>query len=216
MKRIAVIGLGRFGYQVAVTLAEKGAEVIAIDKDPAKIEEIKDRVSLAVTLDSTDVEALKAQGIDNVEVAVVCMGEDFEAALLTAVTLKEIGVKEVIARTNTAIRGEILRRVGVDGVVFPDDEMGKRLAQNLLYPTVVNSIPLSEGYSIAQLKVPPEFHGKKLSELDLRRRFGINVVAIMKKGGEIDNVPPPEYVLGEGDTLVLIGPNTSIEKLGKK
>ncbi|HEX67957.1 MAG TPA: TrkA family potassium uptake protein [bacterium] len=215
MKRIAVIGLGRFGFSLALTLAEKGAEVLAIDKDLKKVEEIKDRVALAVAIDAREIEALRAQGVENVDIAVVCIREDFEANLLTAVNLKQLGIKEIIARANTHTQKEILKKIGVEWVVLPDEEMGKRVAQKLLFPSLLDSIPLSPGYSIAQMQCLKEFQGKKLKDLELRKRYGINVVAIKKEGEkkEIINVPTPEYVMEEGDILVVIGPDNSLEKL---
>ena len=217
MKRIAVIGLGRFGISLALTLSEKGAEVLAIDKDLKKVEEIKDRVALAVAIDARELEALKAQGVENVDTAVVCIREDFEANLLTAVNLKQLGIKEIIARANSRVQKEILEKIGVDWVVLPDEEMGRRVAQRLLFPSLLDSIPLSPGYSVAQMRCREEFVGKSLKELELRRRFGINVVAIKKEGekGEIIHVPSPDYLMEEGDVMVVTGPDSLLEKLSR-
>lgn len=216
MKRIAVIGLGRFGFSVAITLSDKGAEVLAIDKDTRKIEEIKDKVALAVAIDATEIDALRAQGIENVDTAVVCIREDFEANLLTAVNLRQLGIAKVIGRANTKIQKEILKKIGVNEVILPDEEMGKRLAQKLLFPSLLDFIPLSPQYSIARIETPLEFIGKKLSDLDMRKKYGINVVAIKKKNSkseEIDNIPSPDYKIEEGDILVVIAANSSLEKI---
>ena len=215
MKRVAVIGLGKFGVSVAKTISEKGAEVLAIDKDIKKIEDMKEKVAFAVAIDSREIDALRAQGIENVDIAVVCIREDFEANLLTAVNLKELGVKRVIVRANTRTQKEILEKVGVDEVVLPDEEMGRRIAQKLLFPSLLDLIPLSDGHSIARIGSPESFIGKKLFELDLRKKYGVNVIAIKKGNGntKIDNIPSPDYRIEKGDILVVIAPNSSLEKI---
>lgn len=218
MKKVAVIGLGKFGSSVAKTISEKGAEVLAIDKDVKKIEDIKEKVAFAVAIDSREIDALRAQGIENVDIAVVCIREDFEANLLTAVNLKEIGVKRVIVRANTKTQKEILEKIGVDEVVLPDEEMGRRIAQKLLFPSLLDLIPLSPGHSIVRIESPKGFIGKRLFDLDLRKKYGINVIAVKKNNGEttIDNIPSPEYRIEKGDILVVITPNSSLERITKE
>ena len=169
-----------------------------------------------MAIDATEIEALRAQGIENVDTAVVCIRENFEANLLTAVNLRQLGIAKVIGRANTEIQKEILEKIGVDEVILPDEEMGKRLAQRLLFPSLLDFIPLSPQHSIARIESPPEFVGKRLFDLDMRKRYGINVVAIKKKKNkdeEIDNIPSPDYRIEEGDILVVIASNSSLEKI---
>lgn len=129
--------------------------------------------------------------------------------------LKELGVKRVIVRANTRTQKEILEKVGVDEVVLPDEEMGRRIAQKLLFPSLLDLIPLSDGHSIARIGSPESFIGKKLFELDLRKKYGVNVIAIKKGNGntKIDNIPSPDYRIEKGDILVVIAPNSSLEKI---
>lgn len=228
MKRFAVIGLGRFGYRVAITLAEEGAEVIVIDRDKNRIEEIKDRVTMAIWMDSTGEDSLRSQGINAVDTAIVSMGEDFESSLLTTVLLKKLGVKEVITRAKTEVQGEILKLVGADRVIFPDDEIGRRLARSLLITNILDYIPLSEGYSVAQVKAPKNFWGAKLKDLNLRQQFNVNVVSIKesvrtinargekKISEKVYHVPDPEHIIKEEDVLIIVGRNEDIEKIARE
>ena len=229
MDRYAIIGLGRFGYRLAVLLSQAGAEVIAVDRLPERIEDIRDSVPAAVCLDATDEKALLAQGLDKVDVAVVGIGDDFEANLLATVILKQLGVPRVVSRAITAGRGEILRRVGADGLVSPEEESAYRWSHRLLGPNVMEQIHLAEGYSLVQVPVPAEWFGKSLAELAVRRKYNVNVVAIRHEraddapeaGGKKDpsaakagaeepagpilEVPLPHTKLAAGDVLVLIG-----------
>lgn len=223
-ERIAVIGLGRFGLKLAQALSTAKTEVIAIDKSRQIIENVRDQVTLAVRLDSTDEQALLAQGIDDVDVAVVAIGTDFEANALTTSTLKGIGVKKVISRAGSEIRGEILTRIGADAIVFPEHESALRWVHKLLLPKLIESIELSEGHSLAQLPAPKAFYGKSLRDLKLRQQYRVNAVAIRRpklaeQAVAADEyeiiVPLPDTVIHEGDILWLVGDNEAMAGLPK-
>jgi trk system potassium uptake protein TrkA len=227
MKRFAVIGLGRFGKKLAVALTMSGAEVIAIDKDRDEIELIRDQVSLAVRLDSTDEEALKAQGLDKVDVAIIGIGQGhgsqgFEAAILTVVNLRQMGVKQIYARAEDLVAGEVFSKVGATEVIYPEIESAQRWAYKLIAPQIGEKIDFAPGYSLARIKAPASFDGKTVMDLQLRQKYNINLVAI--KRGEhgkakknekeaIINVPMPNTVIYEGDILMVAGSDADMAKL---
>ncbi|MBA7594829.1 Ktr system potassium uptake protein A [subsurface metagenome] len=228
MKQFAVIGLGSFGRKVAVTLSEKGAEVIAIDKVSSKVEDIKDKVVHAVALDSTSLDELKGIGITDVDTVIVALGEQQEAAILTTVLLKNLGVGEVIARAMNDLYAQILKMVGADKVILIEEQMGEQLAKALVAPQIIENIPLSSGHLLVEIKPRKEFIGKKLKDLDLRGRYGVNVVAIQKKIEEIndegevvtrikvDDLPGPDDKITEDETLLVVGSEEEIERLVKE
>jgi len=224
MERFAVIGLGRFGMMLARRLAQDGADVIAIDSDKECVDAIRDQVSLAVCLDATDAEALKSQGIDKVDVAIVGVGESFENSVLATVTLKELGVPTVISRATSRVRAEILARVGADDVVNPEKESALRWKSRLLAPSIMERIELAEGASLVQLESPESFHNKTLAQLDLRKGYRVNLVAIRRTTEEIEDgqtvtrqfvisVPAGDTAIKKGDVLILIGTDEAIENL---
>ncbi|OGP32332.1 MAG: potassium uptake system protein [Deltaproteobacteria bacterium GWC2_42_11] len=227
MRKFAVIGLGRFGYGVAKTLTEKGCEVLAIDSDEEKVKDVSNFVTHAVQLDATDEDALHHVGIQYVDVAVVSIGENIEASILIVMTLKEMGVKEVVAKAVTPIHGKVLRNIGVSKVVFPERDMAIKIANSLAVPNILEQIELSSEYSIIETTVPENIAGRTLIESGIRDRFGVNVIAVKKRvptiteSGEPDFVeewnvsPMPEDRLEEGDVLVLLGPNEGLNKLKK-
>lgn len=215
-RRFAVIGLGRLGSHLARSLAKRGAEVIAIDRDMRAVEAIKDQVTLAVRLDSVDEEALRAQGLDKVDAVIVAIGEDFESNVLTVALLKKLGVKQVIARASSEIQKQILSLVGADKVFFPEADTADRLAQLLISPSILDYIPLTDGQSVAQVNAPESFHGKTIAELKIRTRYGVYVIAVKRSDEkEITEMPPPDFVIKRGDVLVVVGANEDIEKLSK-
>ncbi|MDP6636318.1 MAG: TrkA family potassium uptake protein [Phycisphaerae bacterium] len=224
MERFAVIGLGRFGMMLAKLLAQDGADVIAVDSDQECVDAIRDHVSLAVCLDATNADALRSQGIDKVDVAVVGVGESFENSVLATVTLKELNVPTVISRATSRVRAEILARVGADDVVNPEKESAQRWKNRLMAPSIMERIELAEGASLVQLKTPNRFHDKTLVQLDLRKTYRVNVVAIRRTVEEIENdqtvtkqflisVPAGDTVIKKGDVLILIGTDEAIENL---
>jgi len=227
MRQFAVIGLGRFGLKVAEILADKGVQVIAIDKDHALVEKARDIVTEAVQLDSTDEEALRESGVEGVDVAVVSIGECVESSILTTAILKNFGIREIVARASTKLQAQILKEVGATRVVFPEEDMGLRVANSILSPGVLEYIELGADYNLAEIEVKGDFIGKPLKELNIKSKYGINVIMIMKrikqeigKAGElaekeIKELPTPDYVLGVKDILVVVGDSKDIETLEK-
>ncbi len=226
MKRFAVVGLGRFGKKLAIALAMSGAEVIAIDKDREEIDSIRDQVSHAVRLDSTDEEALKAQGIDKMDVAIVGIGQGtgqgFESAILTVVNLRQIGVKEIFARAEDPIAGEVFSKIGATDVIYPEIESAQRWAYKLIAPQIGEKIDFAPGYSLARIKAPPSFDEKTVMDLQLRQKYSINLVAIKrgehnrakkKEKSDIINVPMPDTIIYKDDILIVAGSDADLAKL---
>jgi len=225
MESFAVIGLGRFGMMLARTLAGAGREVIAIDTDRELVESIQNDVTVAVRLDATDERALRGQGVDKVDCAIVSIGETFEANTLATALLKSMDIKWVIARAATPIRQKILRLVGADQLISPEDESAVRLAQRLIAPNIISFLEIGEGVSMVQMQAPAKFHNKKLVELGLREKHAVNLVAIKKKvvtttkGGQeiieekILDIPKPTDVIEPDDILVLMGHDEALADL---
>lgn len=225
MQRIAVIGLGRFGRRLARALSAADAEVIAIDRDPHLVEEIRDEVALAVRLDSTDEEALKMQGVDEVDVAIVGIGHDFESAALSVVILKGLGVKRIIARAESDFQAKILTRIGADEVALPENESALRWAHRVTLPNLRQYVELGEGHSMVYIAAPRRFHHKSLRELDLRNEYGVNLVAIERRVAvqagpdaamvqtPVVDVPGANTTILPSDVLILVGSNEAISRL---
>jgi len=214
-RTFGVIGLGRFGYHVARTLAQGGAEVIACDVDEEKVREVSEYVSLAYVLDATDAKALKESGIANVDTAVVSIGENIEASILIVVQLKELGVKEVVARAITPLHGKVLEKLGVDRVVYPEKEMAIRIAHSLLVGEFIEEIPIGEKHSLFELKAFDFMLGKTLRDLDVRRRFGVSVLAIKRGENLIVNPMGDEKVL-PGDILLVLGTTEQLSTMASQ
>ena len=223
MKRFAVIGLGRFGKKLAIALAMSGAEVIAIDINREEIDSIHDQVSHAVRLDSTDDEALRSQGVGKVDVAIVGIGQGdggFEAAILTVVNLKNLGVKQIYARAENIISGQVFEAIGATQVIYPEIESAQRWAYKLIAPQVAEKIDFAPGYSLARVRAAASFHDKTVMEIQLRQKFNVNLVAIKRSEqaqkdeiGEIINVPLPSTKIYEGDILMVAGSEADIARL---
>lgn len=211
-RSFAVIGLGRFGSAMATTLAELGHDVIGIDGDEDKVRSVADVVSVAAQLDATDERALRGAGIRDVDVAVVSIGENIEASLLVVTLLQELGIRQIVAKSVTALHGRILEKLGVSRVVFPEREMAIRVAQSLVMPNVIDYIELSKEFSIVEVPAPHEFVGRTLRDIGLRARFGLTTIAIKHaSGGDTNIAPGPDDVIRAGDVLSLLGSN---DKLG--
>jgi trk system potassium uptake protein TrkA len=213
MKQFAVIGLGRFGSSLARALCRMGYEVLAIDTSEENVNDIMDEITYAVQMDALEESALKSMGIRNFDVVIVAIGQDIQASILVTVMLKEMGVKKVIAKAQTELHGKVLEKVGADLVVFPERDMGERLAHTLIAAdNIMDLINLSPDYSIIELKTPPGFIGKTLQEAALRKEYGITVIAI-RRGKEVIISPEAKQVIRENDILVTIGRNEKLKKL---
>jgi len=228
VKRIAVIGLGQFGFRVAVALAEMGAEVMAIDNDPRRIEQKKDRVDRAVTLDATDEEALVAHKIAEVDTVVIGIGEhSIEKSILATALVKKLNVGRVVARASSPLHAQILEMVGAQKVVNPEEQMALMVARSVLAPDVLEYIPFATGFALMELRVPPEFVGRSLADLALRQRFGVNVIAIKREHPIVDvhgratvkvttEMPRPTDEILAGDILVTVGPEKGLQALERE
>ena len=215
---IAVIGLGRFGFAMATTLAGSGHDVIGIDGDEDKVRAVADTVQLAMQLDATDEKALRGAGISDVDVAVVSIGENIEASLLVVTLLKEIGINRIVAKAVTPLHGRILEKLGVTRVVFPEREMAERVAHSIAIPNVLDYIELSKDFSIVEVPAPAEFVGKSMRDIGLRARFGLTTIAIkhVAKDGTVlsTNIAPgPDDVIQAGDVLSLLGGHERLAEL---
>lgn len=208
--QFAVIGLGRFGSSLARELIELGYEVLGVDKDPESVDEMKEVVTHAVVADSTDEDVLRSLGIRNFDCVVVAIGDDIQASIMTALILKELGVKMVVAKALSETHGKVLDKIGVDRVIFPERDMGIRVAHQLTSPNLLDYIELSKNYTIAELSVPKKLSGLSLRELDTRAKYGCSVVAINKKSGVII-APTADDVLEEKDVMVVIGTNEQVD-----
>ncbi len=207
----AVIGLGRFGSAVALNLIKRGFTVLGIDRDPAIVQSLADRVPQIVALDSTNEEALRAVDITSFDTVVVAIGTNFEANLMTTVTVKGMGVRHVVCKAVSERQQQILLRVGADRVVLPEHEAGARLAWRLAEPQVLDHLELGSGFSVAEIPVPNWLVGQSLMISGLRKRFGINLLAI-KRDGEMIVTPSADTVFARDDMLLVIGGDTSISK----
>ncbi len=216
-RTFAVIGLGRFGSAVATTLAELGHEVVGIDSSADVVRELADRGVQTLQMDVTDERALRASGIHVVDVAVVSIGENLEASLIVVMLVKELGVKTIVAKATTPLHGRILEKLGVTRVVFPEREMAIRAAHSLVVPNLVDYIELSPDFCIVEVPAPEEFVGKSVKDLQIRNRFGLNLIAIRRKsgaGGDTTNVAPTaDDRIEGGDVLALLGSNASVARL---
>lgn len=212
--KCAVIGLGQFGRAAAIALARNGAEVIAVDSDMELVDEVKDQVSLAVRLDASHEGALEAHGIGETDVLIAAIGRNFEAQVLVVVHAKRMGIPKVVARATTPDHKRVLQAVGADEVLNPEEEAARRMVQRLTIPNITSYFELVEGFSVVEIDAPTGTVGKTLEELDLRRRFRINLVAVKRMGagpnGEkvtraFNPVPLPDEEIETDDVLALVG-----------
>ncbi|WP_166240688.1 potassium channel family protein [Paenibacillus turpanensis] len=210
-KQYAVIGMGRFGSSIAQSLYGMGFEVLAIDSDEHRIQEISDKVTHAVTADSTDEDALRALGLRNFDVVVVAIGQDIQASILTTLILKELGVPMLIVKAQSDLHGKVLNRIGADKVVFPERDMGLRVAHHLISPNILDYIELSPEYSIVEIRATGAMLGSNLREMDIRAKYMCNVMAI--KSNNVMNIAPhAEDRIKDGDVLVVVGRNEDLRK----
>ena len=218
----AVIGLGTFGEQVCEVLMEKGGRVLAIDNRSEIIEKIKDSVTQAILLNATDEEALSTIPFEDVDIAIVAIGENKEASILITAILKRIGVSYILARATSELHSRVLKQVGADEVVNIEISEGKRVAQKLLAPEILDRIPISETITVAELYASRSFIGKNLSKLNLRKKFKINIIAVKRSFISIDELgnpikseevifPDSDTKMKEHDIILVVGQNEDID-----
>ncbi|HHY38037.1 MAG TPA: TrkA family potassium uptake protein [Clostridia bacterium] len=214
MGDFAVIGLGRFGSSVALTLTNLGHSVLGIDADEGRVSAIMSHVAKAVQADVTDEETLRSLGLKNMDAVVVAIGHDLQASIMVTLLLKEIGVKHVVAKASSDLHGKVLAKIGADRVVFPEREMGARVARNLVSSNILDYIEISPDVSIMEITAGGSLVGKSLRQLDLRNKFGVNVLAI-KRDEDINVGLRADEQIRQGDILVVLGSNSSLERVGR-
>ncbi|MBS4177281.1 potassium channel family protein [Lederbergia citrea] len=214
-KQFAVIGLGRFGGSICRALSEQGMEVLAMDKNEDRVNEFASIATHAVIADTTDENVLKNLGVRNFDHVIVAIGEDIQSSILTTLMLKEVGVKHITVKAQNDYHEKVLRKIGADHVVHPERDMGRRIAHYIVSNNVLDYLELSDEYSIVEIKVNELLDGHSLIDLDVRAKYGLNIVAI-KRGREIIVTPPAEDPLQKEDILIIIGADSDINRFEKK
>ena len=214
MKSYLVIGLGRFGQTLARQLCMLGAEVLAMDVRNDLVQQVADDVTHAVVGDSQDKEVLRALGVRNFDCAIIAIGSDLAASVLTTMNLKELDVPYIICKAHDETHRRVLEKLGVDRVIIPEQENAIRLARSLNSHNVLDYIELSEDYGILEIPAPKSWVGKTLKGLNIRAKLGVNIIAV--ESGEVTNVSPSaDYLIREGDVMVVLGDNYSLEAVQK-
>jgi len=210
-KQFAVFGLGSFGKSVALTLQSFGCDVIAVDNCYEKIQDIADSVSYAMCGDVTEPEFMKTIGARNLDGAVIAVSENLEAAIMATMISKEMGISYVLVKAMDELQGKILEKIGADSIVYPEIDMGERVAKKLISTEFIDWIELSPDYSLTEKLLPKQWEGKSLAELRVREKYGINVIGILKED-KMDMALDPSKPLQPDDMLFIIGKNSDLEK----
>lgn len=214
MKSFLIIGLGRFGDALARELFRLGHEVMAVDKNEESVSKIADFVTHSLVADVRDENVLRSIGARNFDHAIVAFSDNIQDNILITLLLKEIGVKNVISKGRNALHVKVLKKIGADRIVFPETDMGVRLAQTLSSSNIIDFIEISENYSIIETNTPHKWVGSSIKKLDVRAKYGINILAIKGQDGRTVNITPsPEYVIKTGDILVIVGANDDIQNI---
>lgn len=214
-KQFAILGLGRFGESVAIELSNNGYDVLAIDNNETLVQNISEHVRFAVKADVTDIDALKSLGLGNFDVAIIAIGTDIDSSIMATLLAKELGVPMVISKAQNEMHKKILQKIGADRVIFPEREMAQRIANNLMTGSIIDYLELSQDYSIVEIAVLPEWIGKNLVELDFRRVYGLNIVAL-KRDGIINVALNPNECFKENDIVIVVGSNENIYTIEEK
>lgn len=214
MNSFCIIGLGKFGRSLALSLAAEKKQVLAIDTDADKVADIADFVTDAVVGDPTNEAVLYAAGVRNYECAVICFTENINDNVLLTIMLKDIGVKKVVARAINEGHHRVLERIGADLIVFPEKDMGEKLAFKLTKEKVTEYIEFS-GCTLVETEIPSDWAGKDLITLNIRRRYGVNVIAVTSADGKLDPSPKPDRIFKKGDKVLIIGSDEAIGKFTK-
>ncbi|MDF0725361.1 TrkA family potassium uptake protein [Cytobacillus sp. S13-E01] len=213
-KEFAVIGLGRFGGSICRALSEEGMEVMAIDVVEEKVNEFASIASHAVVGDTTDESVLKSLGIRNFDHVIVAIGDNIQASILTTLILKELGVKHITVKAQNDYHEKVLNKIGADQIVHPERDMGKRIAHNIISNNVLDYLELSDEHSIVEIVASQRLDGYSLIDLDIRAKYGINIVAF-KRGKDIIVSPQATEIIKKGDILIVIGADTDIDRFEK-
>ncbi|MEW6015002.1 MAG: TrkA family potassium uptake protein [Candidatus Zixiibacteriota bacterium] len=216
MKRFGVIGLGNFGFYIARTLAEEKCEVIAIDRDPVKVQKVSEFVDMAVVGDATDIELLKKLGMAETEAVIVSTGDSIQYSILVTMFLKELGALNVVAKAISEEHARVLEKVGADQVIIPEKEMAMKSAKSLATPNMIDFVPLSEEYIVAEISPSEIMMGKSLAEVQLRNKYNVQLLAVKEVVPDrLIFVPSPEYKFKDSDILLVLGKKEDIEALRK-
>jgi trk system potassium uptake protein TrkA len=215
MARFVVIGLGKFGSHVARTLFERGHEVVGIDSDSAKVQDLRDSCTRAVVSDSTDPDNLRALDLAGADGAVVSLGEGMAASILVTLYLKELGLRKIVVKAVSEDHGKVLQLIGATDVVHPERDTALRLAHALGARSIVEYLPLGVGFGLEELAAPASFWNRSLRQLDIRKRHQVLVVAV-KNGDRLQLVPGADHVVREGDVLVVIGKDEGLAGLTRE
>lgn len=213
-KQFAVLGLGRFGSNLAIALAKMGHEVLVVDSNEEHINKISEYVTQAVQADVQNEDTLRELGLRNFDSVIVAIGDDIQASILVVVILKELGVKQIVAKAQSELHGKVLEKIGADKVIYPERDMAVRVAHCLTSSNFIEQIHLSNNYSLVELKASPKISGKTLGQINFRAKYGINILAV-KKAAAIIVSPGADAVLEENDILVALGHIKAIDKLDK-
>ncbi len=227
MKDVVVIGLGAFGYTVATELSNSKLSVLVIDKDNDKVESISDYVTNAILGDATDIKVLEDAGVQNFDIAIVSVGNDIAASLIITMNLKDLGVKYIYAKAVNSLQAKILRKIGADKIIFPERDSAIKLASSIANPTIFEHIDLSKDYGLVEIIAPKRFIDKTLEEINIRKEYGVNVIAIKRKNPEIiesgRTILNEEVIISpsgsdkiiDGDVLVLIGRYEDLDRINR-
>jgi len=213
--KFAVIGLGQFGTAIAKKLAEKGAEILAIDSDPDKVESIRDYVTYGVTLDATSRPALESQNIADMDAVVVSIGQNFECTMLTVVQLQSLGVKRLMARAQGETQRRILTKLGVEEILSPEEEVGKNVAERLLTPGMLMAVQLPDNYEIVEVEAPKSTVGRSLEDIGLTKKYKLSLITLLRKTNgdhHILGVPEDDTVVEPNDLMVVFGTTKDVER----
>lgn len=213
--KFAVIGLGQFGTAIAKKLAEKGAEILAIDSDPDKVESIRDYVTYGVTLDATSRPALESQNIADMDAVVVSIGQNFECTMLTVVQLQSLGVKRLMARAQGETQRRILTKLGVEEILSPEEEVGKNVAERLLTPGMLMAVQLPDNYEIVEVEAPKSTVGRSLEDIGLTKKYKLSLITLLRKSNgdhHILGVPEDDTVVEPNDLMVVFGTTKDVER----
>jgi trk system potassium uptake protein len=214
-KQFLVIGAGRFGTSVATTLYEAGHDVMVLDSSEELVQNISSQVTNAVHADATSEKTLSALGVENYDAVVLAISSDMHVSIMAAILLVELKAQYVVAKAQTELHGRVLKKIGVNRVVYPEQDMGKKLAHSILAPSIVDLFDLSDHYSIVELIATEDLIGKTLGELDLRARKGIAIIAIRSSDGDKTNITPAAVDrIEEGDIIIAAGTNSALKKIG--
>lgn len=213
-KQFLVIGLGRFGASVARTLSEEGHSVVGIDTSEDRIQRVSEEIADVIKCDATDADLLDTMGVSDYEATIVCIGEKYiQNSILVTLMLKEKGSKKIIAKAGTKTQGRVLSKVGADTIVYPEKDMGERVAKSLISSNIIDFLAVSPDVSIIEIPAPDFVIGKNLAELNLRQKHGINMISIQNAKKEILAPPDVNYRFAKEDILILIGENKKLRKL---